>query len=87
MANIVFHVWSLMPPPQPGDPAEGIQSCGQLLMPEKLLEAPLPMRAQSAPPPLFKSQTLLKMVLTDLMVDLAIIRLLFVGIFLDQACF
>lgn len=73
--------------PQPEDLTEGIQSCGQLLVPEKLLETPLPMGAQSAPPPPFKVQSLLEMVLTDLAVDLAISRLLFVGIFLDQACF
>ena len=56
-------------------------------MPEKLLEAPLPMRAQSVPPPPFKSQILLEMVLMDLAVDVAIIQLLLVGIFLDQAYF
>lgn len=56
-------------------------------MPEKLLKAPLPIRAQSALPLPFKSQILLEIVLTDLTVDLAIIRLLLVRIFLDQVYF
>ena len=73
--------------PQPEDLTEGIQSSGQLLVPEKLLETPLLMGTQSAPPPPFKVQILLEMVLTDLAVGLAISRLLFVGMFLEQACF
>ena len=71
--------------PQTGDPTEGIQSRDQLLVPEKLPETPFPMRTQSAPPPPFKAQILLEVVLTDLAVDLTIIRLLCVGIFLGQA--
>jgi hypothetical protein len=73
--------------PQLEDLTEGIQSCGQLLVLEELLETSLPMGAQLAPPSPFKVQTLLEMVLTNLAIDLAINWLLFVGIFLDQACF
>ena len=51
----------------------------------KLHEAPLPTRNQSAPPPSLQARILLEVVLTDLVVDPAIIRLLCVRIFLDQA--
>ncbi|KAL2037604.1 hypothetical protein N7G274_009717 [Stereocaulon virgatum] len=43
------------------------------------------MKTQPAPLPPFKAQILLEMVLTDLALDLAIVRLLFVRTFLDQA--
>ena len=53
-------------------------------MSKELLEAPVPMPAQSAPPLPFKAQIPLEMILTNLAVDLAVARLLFVGIFLGQ---
>lgn len=50
----------------------------------ELLEAPVPMLAQSTPPLPFKAQIPLEMILTNLAVDLAVARLFFVGIFLGQ---
>ena len=51
-------------------------------MSKELLEAPVPMPAQSTPPSPFKAQIMSEMVLTNLAVDLAVARLFFVGIFL-----
>ena len=49
-----------------------------------LVKAPVPMAAQSTPPWPFKAQIPLEVTLTNLVVDLAVARLFFVGIFLGQ---
>ncbi len=72
------------PAPEPRNLQEPVESGGQLIVSEELLEAPVPMPAQSTPPLPFKAQIPLEMILTNLAVDLAVARLFFVGIFLGQ---
>lgn len=64
---------------------EGTQSRGHILVPQKLLETPRLIRAQSVPPAPFEVQIPLEMVLTNLAEDIAVARLSLVGILLDQA--
>ena len=63
------------PAPEPRNLQEPVESGGQLIVSEELLEAPVPMPAQSTPPLPFKAQIPLEMILTNLAVDLAVARL------------
>ena len=72
------------PAPERKNLQERIESGSQLIVSEELLEAPVPTLTQSTPPSPFKAQIPLEMVLTDLVVDLAVARLFFAGIFLGQ---
>ena len=72
------------PVPERRNLQERVESGGQLIVSEELLEAPVPMPALSTPLSPFKAQIPLEVVLTDLAVDLAVTRLFFAGIFLGQ---
>ena len=72
------------PTPERRNLQKRVESGGQLIVSEELLEAPVPMPAQSTPPSPFKAQIPLEVVLMDLAVDLAVARLFFAGIFLGQ---
>jgi hypothetical protein len=71
------------PAPKARDLQKGIESRGQLIVSEELLQTPLSVRCQTTPPPAFKVWIPLEMILTNLAVDLALARFLFIGIFLD----
>ena len=65
---------------------KSIESRPIVIVPKKLFRIFALLRSQSCPPLLFEAEIVLKVILAYFAVDLAVGRLLLVGIILDQTC-